>query len=330
MRYGGRPWDSVGCPPSRASAAALTTRESTIGAATARRALSPGGDSLLAGYHALKLYLHLLLRRPELRPLAWRVKRLLIGGCDQYVVIEHPKCGRTWLRYMIHQAEAIACGVPLRNTMYEVWYRQHALPRVNYVHGFKPGRPLAERAMAIGTGDPRQKGFILLVRQPERVMISYYHQLAFRERVFEGTLAEFIRDPHHGIDNYVAWVEHYHGALQAVPHLVVTYERLRADTEGELAALLRFVGLPLPPEAVARIVENSSLDRMRELEERRSYDVGWLLSDSGDPRARKVRSGGSEALAESFSGDDLRFLASRYERSQVFARLGYSAAAAGA
>lgn len=253
------------------------------------------------------------------------MKRRLLGDRDQYIVIEHPKCGRTWLRYMIHQAEAIACGVPLRNAMYEVWYRQHALPRVNYVHGFRPGKSIADHALKLAQGDPRQKGFVLLVRAPERVMISYYHHLTFRDRVFSGSLSEFVRHPHHGIDNYIAWVEHYFAALQPYPHLTVTYERLRADASGELMRILGFVGLHVTPEQAAAIVENSTLDKMRAVEEQRLYDVGWLLSGSDDVRGRKVRSGGAESLESSLSEDDRRFLVSRYERSEPFQRLGYVA-----
>jgi hypothetical protein len=285
---------------------------------------------LSALYHGLKLRLHLLLRRPECRALAARVKGRWLGDRDQYVVIEHPKCGRTWLRYMIHHAESLACGVPLRNTMHEVWYRRHALPRANYVHGFKPGRPIAEHALTLRAGDPRQRGFILMVRQPERVMLSYYHHLAYRDRTFSGTLADFVRDEWYGVANYVAWVEHYWRALASYPHVVLTYEALRADTAAQLARVLEFVGLGLPAGEVARIVALSTLEAMRAAELEKRYDVGWLLNTTGDQRGSKVRSGGAEPLELAFTPADLSYMAARYERSEPFVRLGYTSPRAAA
>lgn len=117
-------------------------------------------------YHHYRFYLHLL----AIYPLFWRPKNRWIARTQKYIhgalrerllrnngrylLIEHPKCGRTWLRYMIHQAEAKSYDIPLRNMMYEIWYPKYCLPRVDYGHRFSIGAP-----------DP-YSGFILLVRRP--------------------------------------------------------------------------------------------------------------------------------------------------------------------
>ena len=41
----------------------------------------------------------------------------VMGGIPWHVLLEHPKCGRTWLRYMINLAEASHYNVPLRYTL---------------------------------------------------------------------------------------------------------------------------------------------------------------------------------------------------------------------
>ena len=94
---------------------------------------------------------------------------------NYYTHIEYPKCGRTWLRYMLCQAQAVKYDIPLRNCMHDICYKELDLPRIYYVHGVNPLKSFGEysyRRHLNQVGKP--KGVIFQVRQPERVMLSYY------------------------------------------------------------------------------------------------------------------------------------------------------------
>ena len=228
------------------------------------------------------------------------------------------------MRYMIHQAESAQYNIPLLNTMQGVWYDKYALPRLNYVHGFTAGVPLKDKHMNIGHNNPRQKGWILLVRSPERVMISYFHDCAYRQRVYnEDNISNFIRDPIFGIKNYIDYVEFYYNEIQPFNHIIVTYEDLRRNTFENLKNILEFSKLSLPDDTIKTIINNSTLEKMKAAEKSNKYKVGWLCNPQKDSRAAKARSGGKEKLENLFTPEDLSYLRACYEKSIPFIRLGY-------
>lgn len=281
-------------------------------------------------HHKFKLYFHCLLFSKPLKrlskPVIIYIKNKMLGDKDQYIVIEHPKCGRTWLRYMINQAESRYYNVPLTNTIYGIWYSEYSLPRANYVHGFNQRLPLNEQLlMKVSNESPRQKGWILLVRSPERVMISYYNHCVFRDKIYpEDTIASFIRDEIFGIERYIKYVEHYYTALQPYKHMIVTYESLRDNTNEFLEKILDFIELPLSMNDIKEIVNNSTLNKMKELEKSGKYNIGWIKRGKHGLKSAKVRTGGSDNLTQYFSSEDLNYMKSCYQNSKPFIELGYT------
>ena len=252
-------------------------------------------------------------------------KNRLLGDKDQYIVIEHPKCGRTWLRYMIHQAESLKYNLPFINSMNEVYYDQYSLPRVNYIHGFKPGLTLNDYHHVISNNSPRKKGYIFLIRQPERVMISYYFQKKSREHDFEGSIKEFIRNPYFGITFFVEYVNFYMEHLKRVNHLVIKYEDLQNDTFKIFNTILDFVKLALPANSITEIIENSTFQKMKEIEMKNIFNIYWLKpGDKNDPSSFKIRSGSSDNIFDFFDEDDLQYMYSIYSKSHYFSKLGYT------
>lgn len=69
--------------------------------------------------------------------------------------------------------------------------------------------------------------------------------------------------------------------LPGIDVLPVRYEDMRADAEGTLITILDFLGLgdPIVPEDVARAVESSSLERMRELEAAETGGKGHFMGE---------------------------------------------------
>lgn len=275
--------------------------------------------------HSIRLLRHLasVHAPPRLRRLA----PPLVTNRDRfYKLIEYPKCGRTWIRYMINQAEAEVAGAPLLNTLHGVPYLEFDLPRVRYVHGFKVGAPLTQVSTSVDTRKTEMGGVVFMVRQPERVMISYYHQMKHRNplRPYEKSLSEFIRDESYGIAFFVEYVEFYLNALEGENHMLLRYEDLVADPRKCFAELLSFVELDLPEASVDRIVENSSFAKMQAFEKNGVLNPSWIRRGSAKNAASaKLRSGGRERLETHLSLEDLAYIAETCRASDAFHRLGY-------
>lgn len=260
-------------------------------------------------------------------PLGRYLRPNTVNKRNYLLLLEYPKCGRTWLRFMINQAEARVAGIPLVNTLHGVNYAEFDLPRVRYVHGFRLGTPLAQKHVGVqtaGAGEAGLRGVIFMVREPEGVMVSYYYQSVYRRGGFEGSIDQFVCHPHYGIEAYVDYVEFYLSALKEQRHLAVNYETLRADTRTVLANVLEFCGLDLDDRAVDDIVAMSTFEKMQAFEANGRLNPSWLRPASKDARSRKMRAGGADRPEDHLSAEDLDYVRATYRDSWAFRKLGYA------
>lgn len=147
----------------------------------------------------------------------------------------------------------------------------------------------------------------------------------YRDRRFKGPIAQFIRDPNYGVQNYVRYVEQNVDTLKKLDHMIVTYEKVRSDTPRSLKTVLEFIGLTLSDDEVGQIAANSTFDRMQAIEREGRYKLDWI----GDRKfsglhSLKMRTGGAESLQEVFTDSDLEFMRRCYETSDIFVKLGYA------
>ena len=253
----------------------------------------------------------------ERRPWSW-LFNFIIPCNAPYILLEYPKCGMTWTRYMIYQAICVRHPeVSLADAVGEIQHRHLAVPRI---------RCTARFAFDKRT---RKKGIIFLIRQPERVMVSNYNHTRYRLRAHEMDLHEFVHSEEYGIRAFADFVESNIRQLDACSHIIVRYEDLRSDAASQLKRILDFIDLPLSAEEIGQIVENSTFEAMRKVEQERRFDVEWLDPPTADPRAARVRSGGKEKLKDLFSQADLQYMRDAYASSETFKKLGYAPAGDG-
>jgi hypothetical protein len=147
----------------------------------------------------------------------------------------------------------------------------------------------------------RDKRVLFLARDPRDLLVSYFFEytkkkeyLAAGEPPFTGTIDDFV---HHHIGGLRSIVRFYNIWAEnvAVPrefHLL-TYEKLQADTRGELTRVLRLLdNSAIDPQCVDKAVSFGAFDNMRQLEERSA--PGLTLNPHvklGDTEGYKVRKG---------------------------------------
>jgi hypothetical protein len=187
---------------------------------------------------------------------------------DDWILAEYPKSGGTWLAFMLGEA--------LFGTEMDFSNQSRFMPAVGRQRQ-APAVPQVGGRM-LRTHERYQPAYargVYLVRHIADVAVSYHRWLEWlgvTDVSFDEFLTEFLRGH---VDGWGPWQRHISSWLDARSSTVhvVRYEDLRSDTEAVVAGVLRFVGAPVSASALTRAVENNSIERMREKEERARASV---------------------------------------------------------
>lgn len=191
------------------------------------------------------------------------------------IVVSFPKSGRTWLRVMLNDL-----GVRIK---FEHDGGKHSTPKP-----IESLRLCSRRIYA-------EKPVVFLLRDPRDTAVSGYFQKTLRRDGYDGSIADFIRHPLHGIEKIVrynlTWLER---GQQLPAFRAVTYEEMRADPRATLRKILTLVGAERADAAIKFAVTNNTLDKMRAREAGSSYSEykdALTTGDVNDPEFYKVRRG---------------------------------------
>lgn len=223
----------------------------------------------------------------------------------------YPRSGTTWTRF----------------TMFEVLTGESAT--FNSVNGLLHGvgmhqlaRPvLPNNGRLIGTHESYRKNYtraLYLVRDVRDVILSEFAFVSALDR-FHGDLDTFISAFFRGkINGFGAWPRHVSSWLDSpiagtTNLLIIRYEDLRQDPEGQFKRMLDFAGLYREPEAIRRAIENNSVEKMREKE--------LANPQKASVRGRFIRSGQVQGWRNRLSPEQLRIIEAN--AGEVMVRLGY-------
>lgn len=273
----------------------------------------------------------LLLTPLRLAPAARRIRaeRWLRGREEAWklaradgVIVSYGKSGRTWLRVLLSRYWQLRCGLPdsLMLGFDNFHRRDPRAPKLFFTH---------DNYLRDYTGNRDDKRdfynsrVVLLVRDPRDVAVSQFFQWKYRMRPGKKDLNEY--PPHGaevsmfdfvtgsaGIPKIVSWMNGWARELPRIRELhLLRYEDLRADTAGELARLLRFLGEEPTEDELADCVAFASVENMRKLEERRVF---WLSGsrlvpkDRSNPDSYKVRRAKVGGWRDYFEDPEIRVI----------------------
>ncbi len=191
---------------------------------------------------------------------------------DDTFLVSYPKSGNTWARFLIANLVYPARHPDFSN-INELIPDPEALSKRHL--NFLP-RPRILKSHQYF--DPRYQKVIYIVRDPRDVVLSEYHfQIKRRLIGEEYPLPEFVT---HFLGNqighpYGSWFENVGSwFLTRRSHpgfLLVRYEDLQAETLPEMARIAKFLGICAAPQSLSFAVEQSSANRMRELEKEQAH-----------------------------------------------------------
>ena len=246
------------------------------------------------------------------------IKRLIAGGKqllglhypgrnlrifpDDVFLLSYPKSGNTWTRFLIANLVYPEKHPDFANINElipdpEGISKRHLdqLPRPRYLKSHQ-------------YFDPRYPKIIHIVRDPRDVVLSeYYFDIKRRAIPDDFPLDKFVSRFVSGELNhpYGTWAENtatwFYTRGQSPRLLLVTYEALQSEGARQMAKIAEFIGVPADPARIAFALEQSSADRMRELEKKQGHLWSSTKQTRQDkPFVRSAKAGGwKNELSES-------------------------------
>ena len=254
-----------------------------------------------------------------------------------FVVVSHPKSGRTWLRVMLSRYFQLRYGIAERYMLgYDNFHDMDSrVPKAFFTH---------DNYLRDYTGDGeskaalRDKKVVLLVRKPQDVAVSSFFQWKYRTRPAKHILNQmppsgsdismfdFVMDESVGVPGIVRYLNEWVRALPEIRDLlVVRYEDMRAHPEREFGRIVEFVDSPADESQVKGAVEYASVDNTRKLETKGRF---WLSGsrlaprDKGNPDSYKVRRAKVGGYRDYFDDEQLRTI-DEYVRANLIPGFGY-------
>jgi hypothetical protein len=219
---------------------------------------------------------------------------------DDLFIVSYPKSGNTWTRFLLGNLIYQDEPVTFRNV-------ESRIPSI-YIFSDRQLLRLPRVFKSHDCFDPRYRKIIYIVRDPRDVAVSAYHYSIkvkllpdscpmeeFVPLFMSGTFGSgLLADPRWGswYDNVSSWLAMRHNRK----FLLLRYEDMLEDAARELHKVAEFLGIDATIDRIARAVELSSADKMRELEKSQSKD--WQLTKEtrqDKPFVRKARAGGWKA-----------------------------------
>ncbi len=233
-----------------------------------------------------------------------RIKRIIVlkmasrrkmGPCSS-VVLSFPKSGRTWLRTILGKYMELEYGVPFTLELNSEEIDKEL--KIGFTHFFKRVEEV---------GDCKK---ILLLRDPRDVIVSHYHQCKKREKIFNGSISQFINDWEFGISKTIDFMNEAWGRYAGREDcIVVSYENMHENAYRELTRIISFLGFRMDEEKLKEAIAFSEFRNMQKMERNNSFDNFRLKAmNKGDIDTYKVRKGKIGGYREELEKRDIEYI----------------------
>jgi hypothetical protein len=228
-------------------------------------------------------------------------------------IISYPKSGRTWLRLLLGKVLCDQFGVEPTQMLDTL--RATCLAGVTptkFTHdgsGMREGLHFSK--LSACKAHYEGKRVVLLLRDPRDVMVSCYFQATKRINVFDGSIADFVRNEQYGIRKCVSFYKNW-GENVRVPRetLCLRYEEIHAGPQRVLQSLLNFIGVRgVSSQTLDAAIEFGRFENMKRMEATGQFNRQVLRpGDAKDDESFKVRRGKVGGYSNYLSQDDCKYL----------------------
>ncbi|MDJ0579821.1 sulfotransferase domain-containing protein [Crocosphaera sp.] len=256
------------------------------------------------------------------------------NGKTTYLV-SFPKCGRTWLCFMLSEMIIKAYNLESEKTTVfvdQLTKKYPSLPPIipthedSYLIDERANQNDAEKLFIYG-GRLKylNNRVILLVRDPRDVVVSHYYQITKRVKncsIQINSLTEFVRHPLYGFERIIRFYQIWNRYRWIHKHLLlIRYEDLVRKGVETLQKVIDFTKLKsIDEDLIRNVYQISEADNMRKMELQGQID-GMNFLDV-DRNSLKVRNAKIGSYLKELSGEDIDYCNALMEK--LPRRYGYS------
>lgn len=209
--------------------------------------------------------------------------------CD-YVILSYEKSGRTWLRSLLGKYFELLLQVEFTTE----FNNNSKLPRIKFTHDAH----ILKHANKV----------VVLTRKSPDVLVSHYYHQTYRDRIFKGTISEFLRS-----NQGVSRLKRYFNILKYYedrPHrfLHITYEKLHYDGFKTFEKVLKFLNIEIDKQKIKKTFEFCEFKNMKKLSETGKLGFRYAPTDKKDIRTHKVRKGIVDGHKKELSKEDIAYV----------------------
>lgn len=253
------------------------------------------------------------------RKLSWK-KSYLINTIKKvkkvHYLCSYPKCGRTWLRYImahyfnIQQNLGVDIDLhsffslmpnddndPLKGIMTYRYQADTRFPIVLASHN-----KYSEEQF----GTTQDSRIVFIFRSIPDVVVSDYFHCTRHMKWFSGSITDFLHHSKAGLRRYCHYLNSWAPVVLSGRTHVLTYEELHQDTEKTVVDLLTYLSIPVDKNNLEKAVALSTFEKMKTIEEKKGMPLH--VSDSEDPEGFRVRKGKVGGSAEYLNNDNLNYI----------------------
>lgn len=251
------------------------------------------------------------------------VKKVYHLRTDCYV-LSYPKCGRTWLRFMLGNALVNHFGLKDASLdeilmVKDLPRHNSAIPRIRFTHDDLPHWKMV-RDIETEKSKYQSKKVIFLIRDPRDLVVSNYYQKKYRgfkyekgidKKNFLGDISEFIRYEYGGLPNIVSYYNIWQQQMNVPKSFqIIKYEDLKQNPLPILKSVFDLLGISQPSEETfKRAIEESTFEKMRQIEEQNVLNNQRLgRVDAGKEEGLKTRKGKVGSYKEELSEGDIAWM----------------------
>lgn len=187
-------------------------------------------------------------------------------------IIEHPKCGRTWLFNMMNIVIDIN-KLPVKRL--DRAHNNTALPNREYPYQKREYREIHRKLNHI----------IFLIRDPRDVINSFYFWATTRgKKYYNGNMSQFIRSKY-GIEYLLKFYNDWNEIADNHDNIIpMWYENIKSDTLSNIRWLFKEMGFDPTEKSLKKAVKQTTFDKLRKQEGNFSNSAKFRKGIVGDYR----------------------------------------------
>lgn len=230
-----------------------------------------------------------------------------------FYFISPPKAGRTWVRVLLSKLLSDEFNVKFDINTVSSGGSGFGYPKIKFTHDLSdPSKRFTK--LRFRRLKYFNKRVIFLARDPRDIIVSYYFEIKNRQKIFDGSIEEFVRNKDFGINRVVSFMNMWARNRESLKSFyLLKYEDLKNDTQKEIKRLIDFLGIETNNKNIKNAVQFSKFENMKSMEKKEKFKTKAMKpKNKKDPNSYKVRKGKVGGFRDYFDQETIDYLNSQF------------------